>query len=133
VPSGVVEPSPYIPGAQGLAFNDANGNNVALVTRIINANVPGFHVFSAPWETISALMANINNLNGYNLDLPATYMGTNYVYVISITPSGDARLVTFDSKLNPPATYPVLPPPPIVSASCTQRPSKMTDRPVFMC
>jgi hypothetical protein len=59
VPSGVVEPSPYIPGAQGLAFNDANGNNVALVARIINANVPGFHVFSAPWETISALMANI--------------------------------------------------------------------------
>ena len=38
VPSGVVEPSPYIPGAQGLAFNDASGNNVALVTRIINAN-----------------------------------------------------------------------------------------------
>jgi hypothetical protein len=48
-------------------------------------------------------------------------MGTNYVFVISITPSGDVRLVTFDSKLNPPATYPVLPPPPIVSASCTQQ------------
>jgi hypothetical protein len=48
-------------------------------------------------------------------------MGTNYVYVISITPSGDASLATFDSKLNPPATYPVLLPPPIVSASCTQQ------------
>jgi hypothetical protein len=88
VPSGVVEPSPYIPGAQGLAFNDASGNNVALVTRIINANIPGFYVFSAPWETISALLTNIKTTKGYNLNLPATYMGTNYVYVISITPSG---------------------------------------------
>jgi len=121
VPSGVVEPSPYIPGAQGLAFNDASGNNVALVTRIINANHPGFYVFSAPWETTIALLTNIKTTKGYNLNLPATYMGTNYVYVIFITPSGDARLVTFDSKLNPPATYPALPPPPIVSASCTQQ------------
>jgi hypothetical protein len=121
VPGGVVEPSPYIPGAQGLAFNDASGNNVALVTRIINANVPGFHVFSAPWETTSALLTNIKTTKGYNLNLPATYMGTNYVYAISITPKGFASLATFDSKLTPPATYPVLPPPPIVSASCTQQ------------
>jgi hypothetical protein len=121
VPSGVVEPSPYIPGAQGLAFNDASGNNVALVTRIINANHPGFYVFSAPWETISALLTNIKTTKGYNLNLPATYMGTNYVYVISITPSENASLTTFDSKLTPPATYPVLPPPPIVSAACTQQ------------
>ena len=121
VPAGVFEPSPYIPGAQGLAFNDASGNNIALVTRIINANHPGFYVFSAPWETTSALLSNIKTTWGYNLNLPATYMGTNYVYVISITPSGDASLATFDSKLNPPATYPVLPPPPIVSASCTQQ------------
>jgi hypothetical protein len=121
VPDGVVEPSPFIPGAQGLVFNDANNNNSALVTRIINANQSGFYVFSAPWETTSALLAKIKTTNGYNLNLPDTYMGTNYVYVISITPSGDARLATFDSKLNPPATYPVLPPPPIVSASCTQQ------------
>lgn len=121
VPSGVVEPDPYIPGAQGLAFNDVHDNNVALVTRIINANLPGFYVFSAPWETTSALLTNIKTANGYNLNLPATYMGTNYVHVISITPSGDASLATFDSKLNPPTTYPVLPPPPIVSASCTQQ------------
>ena len=121
VPGGVIEPSPYIPGAQGLAFNDASGNNVALVTRIINANIPGFYVFSAPWETTSALLADIKAAKGYSLNLPATYLGTNYVFVISITPSGDASLATFDSKLNPPATYPVLPPPPIVSASCTQQ------------
>jgi hypothetical protein len=121
VPSGVVEPSPYIPGAQGLAFNDASGNNVALATRIINANHPGFYVFSAPCETTSALLAGIKAAKGYNLNLPTTYLGSNFVYAISITPSGDASLATFDSKLNPPATYPVLPPPPIVSASCTQQ------------
>ena len=38
--------------------------------------------------------------------------------MISITPSGVARLVTFNSHLNPPATYPVLP---VVAASCTQQ------------
>ena len=118
---GVVEPNPYIPGAQGLAFNDASGNNVALVTRIINANVPGFYVFSAPWETTSALLVNIKTTKGYTLHLPTTYMGPNLVYVISIAPSGDASLVTFDSNLTPPVTYPVLPGSPLVSASCTQQ------------
>ena len=120
VPGGVVEPSPYIPGAQGLAFNDTNGNNVALVNRIINANHTGFYVFSAPWETISALLTNIKTTRGYNLNLPDTYMGTNYVYVISITPSGSTSLVTYNSNLNPPDTYPVLPAP-VVSTSCTQQ------------
>jgi hypothetical protein len=120
VPSGVVQPNPYIPGAQGLVFNDASGNNVALATGIIQANVPGFYVFSAPWETASALLANIKRINGYNLNLPATYKGPNFVYVISITPSGKAGLLTFDSKLIPPATYPVLPAP-VASASCTQQ------------
>ena len=120
VPVGVIKPSPYIPNAQGLAFKDVNRNNVALATRIINANVPGFHVFSAPWETIKALMADINNRHGYTLNLPATYGGPNIVYAITIAPSGNARLVTFDSKLNPPATYPVLPLP-LAAASCTQQ------------
>ena len=123
LPDVVVKPDPYpyIPGAQGLAFIDAHYNNIDLATRIINAHQSGFYVFSAPWETTSALLAAIKAAKGYNLNLPDTYMGTNYVYVISITPSGNASLVTFDSKLNPPATYPVLPPPPIVSASCTQQ------------
>jgi len=120
VPSGVIAPNPYIPGAQGLVFNDASGNNVALVTGIIQANVPGFYVFSAPWETTSALLANIKTTKGYNLNLPTTYMGPNFVYVITIAPSGDAGLLTFDSKLSPPATYPVLPSP-VASVSCTQQ------------
>jgi hypothetical protein len=120
VPAGVVEPNPYIPGAQGLVFKDASGNNLALATRIINANVPGFHVFSAPWETTSALLADINRTMGYNLKLPTTYRGPNIVYAISIAPSGRARLVTLDSRLNPPDTYPVLPLP-VAGASCTQQ------------
>jgi hypothetical protein len=120
VPGGVVEPSPYITGAQGLAFNDTNGNNAALATRIISSNIPGFHVFSAPWKTINALMADINSHHGYNLNLPASFRGPNYVFAISIAPSEDARLVTLDSKLNPSATYPVLPAP-VVSSSCTQQ------------
>jgi hypothetical protein len=118
VPSGVVEPSPYIPDAQGLAFNDASGNNIVLVTRIINANIPGFYVFSAPWETTSALLRRINALYGYNLNLPTTYMEPNYVYAISIPSSGSASLVTYNSNLTPPSTYPVLPSP-VQRAACT--------------
>jgi hypothetical protein len=118
VPSGVVEPTPYIPGAQGLAFNDASRNNIALVTRIINANQSGFYVFSAPWETTSALLTNIKTTKGYNLNLPTTYMGPNYVYAISIPSSGSASLVTYNSNLTPPSTYPVLPSP-VQSAACT--------------
>ncbi|MBI9074318.1 MAG: hypothetical protein JEZ02_02820 [Desulfatibacillum sp.] len=119
-PIGVVEPDPYIPGCQGLDFDDANGNNLALVTGIIQANAPGFYVFSAPWETTSALLANINRIHGYNLDLPKTYKGPNHVYMISILPSGDAILLTFDSKLTPPATYPVLPSP-VNACPCDQQ------------
>jgi hypothetical protein len=120
VPIGVIEPNPYIPGAQGLVFKDASGNNAALATRIINAKTTGFHVFSAPWETTRALLASINGTMGYNLNLPTTYRGPNFVYVISITPSGKARLITFDSKLNPPVTYPVLPAP-VAGCPCTQQ------------
>ena len=122
VPSGVVEPDPYIPGCQGLDFDDASGNNVALVTGIIQANTPGFYVFSAPWETTDALLANINRTQEYNLNLPTTYMGPNHVYVISISPSGDANLLTFDSKLTPPATYPVLPSP-VAGSPCDRQTS----------
>jgi hypothetical protein len=116
-PSGVVTPFFTCPGCQGLDFNDTGGNNETLVAGIINVNFPGFYVFSAPWETIRALLANINNLKGYNLTFPTSYMGPNYVYAISIAPSGSASLVTYNSNLNPPSTYPVLPSP-VASASC---------------
>ena len=127
-PPGVATPSPSLPGqgCQGLDFNDVGGNNAALVTGIVTANVPGFFVFSAPWETISALMENIDNLKGYNLTLPTSYSGPNRVYAISIMPSGSAGLVAYNSNLNPPSIYPVLSPPPQLINSCAAQPFSIT-------
>jgi len=108
VPPGVVEPSTFEGLARGLAFNDAGGDNLALATRVIDANVGGFYVFSAPWETVSALLADIKNVKSYDFDPPRAFMGANFVFAVSIGRSGDARLLTFDSRLDPPAVYPVL-------------------------
>jgi hypothetical protein len=121
VPAGVAPPVLPCAICQGLDFNDTNDANEALVGGIILANVPGFYVFSAPWETVSALMANISQLKGYNLALPGAYAGPNYVYAISIAPSGVASLATYNSNLNPPSTYPVLPSPPLTSAGCSMQ------------
>lgn len=121
VPPNVFDPGSYPHNCQGLVFNDSSGDNLALVTRIINANAAGFYVLSAPWDTTHALMADIARTKGYNLDLPSTYLGPNLVHVISITPSGAVSLQTFDSKLNPPATYPVLPGP-VGKALSSQQP-----------
>ena len=127
LPNGVVTPSEFCPNCKGLDFKDHNGDNEALVSGILKANVPGFYVFSAPWETVSALLTNINQLEGYNLTVPVTYAGPNYVYAISVTPSGSASLVTYDSKLNPPSSYPVLPPPKLTNATCNaQTPFNVT-------
>jgi hypothetical protein len=103
---------------QGLDFRDADGDNEALVGDIIKANVPGYYVFSAPWENVSSLLASINALEGYNLTLPASYAGPNYIYAISITPSGSAGFVTYNSSIDPPSTYPTLPSGGIVKAAC---------------
>ncbi|MGB8886803.1 MAG: hypothetical protein WCC87_08765 [Candidatus Korobacteraceae bacterium] len=121
VPGGVAAPSPLYPcpECQGLDFQDREGNNEDLLNSIVKANTTGFYVFSAPWETISSLLAKFNQQAGYNLHVPATYAGPNYIYAISIAPAGNASLVTYNSNLNPPASYPVLPPPPIVAAPCT--------------
>ena len=67
-PDGVVEPDPYVPGCRGLDFDDASGNNIALLSGIIQANDPGFYVFSAPWETTIALLEDINRTQGYDLN-----------------------------------------------------------------
>ncbi len=127
VPSGVVTPTLACPNCQGLDFSDQGEDNETLVTGIVNKNVPGFYVFSAPWETTSRLLANINELESYNLSLPVSYQGPNTIYAISITPSGSASLVTFNSNVNPSTNYPVLPSPPLVSAPCTANtPSSLT-------
>jgi hypothetical protein len=117
LPDDVAPPAFPCAACQGLDFRDQNGgDNEALVTGIVKANAPGFYVFSAPWETTSSLLANINKLEGYNLSLPASYISPNYIYAISIAPSGSASLVTYNSYLTPPSTYPVLPP--LVSTPC---------------
>ena len=121
LPTGVATPTAFCPNCQGLDFSDQKGDNETLVTGIIAANVPGFYVFSAPWETTSALMANINKLETYNLTLPDSYAGPNYIYAISIAPSGSASLVTFNSNLHPPSSYPKLPSPRPVSTPCAMQ------------
>jgi hypothetical protein len=119
-PPGVVGPTSPTDGCQGLDFNNPS-INVALVASIIQANQKGFHVFSAPWETVSSLLTGINQQNNYNLTLPTTYLGPNIVYVLSITPAGVASLTAFDSKLSPGTSYPVLPAP-VASTSIAQQP-----------
>jgi hypothetical protein len=126
LPIGVVPPQQYCANCQGLDFRDQDGDNEALLTTIVKNNPPGFYVFSAPWETVSALMANINKLEHYNLALPAGYISPNFIYAISIAPSGSASLVTYDSHITPPATYPVLSPPPASAACTAQTPFSIT-------
>lgn len=111
VPAGVAPPAVPSLGCQGLVFNDSNGDNEALAKAIISANVPGFYVFSAPWETVAATLAGLNGIGGHRLDLPAAYQDPNHVYALSISPQGVPSLVSYDAKLAPPATYPALPAP----------------------
>jgi hypothetical protein len=122
IPAGIATPSPLCPDCQGLVFKDDKLSNLALVNAIIKANAPGFHVFSAPWETISELLANINFFKGYNLAFPLSYTGPNTVYAITITPSGSVSMVTYNSSLNPKPNYPVLPAPLPLLASCGATP-----------
>jgi hypothetical protein len=122
VPAGVPASVISCTGCMGLDFNDAKGNNEALVNVIMEMKVPGYYVFSAPWETISALMANINKKQSYNLILPVDYKGPNFIYAISISPKGNAALVTYDSKLKPASTYPELPSK-IAGTACTAQKS----------
>ena len=119
VPEGVMVPGMYCPDCAGLDFNDNDikNNNLGIVTDIINTNSSGFYVFSAPWETSSDLMYQINQAQGYNLDIPTTYGGPNLVYAITISPDGNARLITYNSKVNPASTYPELPSP-VLPAEC---------------
>jgi hypothetical protein len=101
IPVGV-EPGPICAACQGLDFQDQQSDNEILVSGIVQADVPGFYVFAAPWETASVLLAHINTLEGYNLTPPATYQGPNYIYALSIAPSErNASLVTYNSDINP--------------------------------
>ena len=125
VPDGVSVPTSYCPNCTGLDYNNTGGNNDALLSGIISRKNSGYYVFSAPWKTINSLMTFINRQQGYNLNLPVAYSGPNLVYAVAIPSSGSASLVTYNSNLNPPATYPVLPSP-VASAACTN-----TSQPYF--
>jgi len=127
VPTGVAVPSQFFPNCQGLDFNDTNGNNETLINRIITANTPGFHVFSAPWATISSTLTKLNALHNYNLAVPTSYAGPNYIYALSLTPAGTPRLITYDSGIKPAATYPALNPSAFKSTACTTpKPATLT-------
>jgi hypothetical protein len=118
VPSGVTVPTQYCPSCGGLDFADQGGDNEALVSGIVAASLPGYYVFAAPWETISALLINVDRLGGYGLPLPDTYRGPDHVYALSIASSGAVALASYDAHLSPPSTYPVLPSSP-AARSCT--------------
>ncbi len=119
LPSGVAEPIfGYSERCSGLDFNNTGGANDTLVSRIIDKKVTGYHVFSAPWETIRNLLINTNIINGYRLNIPSQYMGPNHVYAITISSSGTVDLATYNSDLKPLASYPVLPAP-VASEDCS--------------
>jgi hypothetical protein len=111
VPNGVSEPASFCPNCAGIDFNN-HGNNTALVASIIDGNEKslGFHVLSAPWETVSAMMTSINDQYGYNLKVPTKYNGANYIYALSVPVNGDgaASLTVYNSHLKPSTTYPAL-------------------------
>ncbi|MFZ4478282.1 MAG: hypothetical protein ACOYNZ_00165 [Rhodoferax sp.] len=112
LPTGVAAPYAGLlpcPSCQGLDFSNSGGRNDALVDGILKTKASGFHVFSAPWETASAMLVNINKRYDSSLTMPSGYAGPNLVYAVSIAPSGNARLVTFDANLTPTRAPVVLP------------------------
>lgn len=119
VPKGVAPPATSCPPCQGLDFTNANGDNDELLGGILQSKTPGYYVFSAPWETATALMGSVNHLGGYGLPIPSSYLGANFVYAISIAPSGGAILLAYNARLSPPSTYPTLPPPGVTTAPCS--------------
>jgi hypothetical protein len=107
----------YALAYQGLEFADASGHNLLLAETILYSNPPGFYVFAAPWETVSALLTALDARGHLGLAVPATYGGSNRVLALSVKVSGGATLTSFDAALQPPATYPALPSP-VASVAC---------------
>lgn len=103
---------------QGLDYRDLDSDNEALAGALMQSSAPGFYLFAAPWDTIASLMANINRRQGYNLSLPAGYVSPDYIYAITISPSGSASFVTYDGNIDPPSAYPKLPAGGIVPSAC---------------
>ncbi len=124
VPMGVAMPSPAYacPNCQGIDFNDLDGDNETLLAGIVAGQIPGYYVFSAPWEATGAMLAKLNAFRNYGLTLPTSYRSPNLIYAISIARSGSAVLVTYNSNATPSATYPILPGSPLVPSACQATP-----------
>jgi hypothetical protein len=105
-------------GCQGIDYADQGKDNDSLLSNLMKAGVPGYYVFSAPWDTTLNMMTVLNKANGYNLSLPSSYSGPNIVYAITVVPSGAASLATYNSDVRPSSVYPVLNPEPSVSTPC---------------
>jgi len=120
--SGVAPPMFNCQGCQGIDYSNQEGDNDLLLLGLIKANAAGYYVFSAPWDTTLAMMTVLNQAKGYNLALPSSYQGPNNIYAITVTPSGNASLVTYDSKITPSQAYPALTPQPSVTTACQATP-----------
>lgn len=125
LPTGVVAPFMDCPSCQGLDFGNSGGVNDALLSGLVSAKASGFHVFSAPWGTTSAMLTNLNKLLGASLKLPTAYAGPNQVFAVSITPAGSASLTTFDANISPSASAPVLPAA-LPQTACNAQPHKFS-------
>lgn len=101
IPAGIPASFVVCASCQGIDFTDSQGDNESLMTTLIGYNTPGYYVFSAPWKATQNLMAAANATNSYGLKLPSSYQGPNFVYTISITPSGTASLTTYNANLHP--------------------------------
>ena len=120
VVNNVAAPLTACASCQGIDFTDQNGDNEALISTVIDYGTPGYYVFSASWTATQNLLAAANAAHSYGLALPSTYQGPNFIYAISIAPSGTAKLTIYKSNLQPKTTYPALTSAALVSAACSQ-------------
>ena len=119
LPDGVAPPVLPCPACQGLDFNDRERRQRSSGRRYRHGKCSGILCLLGAMGDCQHLDGKYQPDRRLQSNSPTAYDGPNYVYAISITPPGNASLVTYNSKLNPPSTYPVLPPPPVVSAACT--------------
>jgi hypothetical protein len=93
---------------------------------IISAKVPGFFIFSAPWEVVSTMLASLDGIGSHSLGLPTSYQGPNQILAIAISPQGSPSFASYDASLAPPATFPVLPAPILPALSPMQAPFSLS-------
>jgi len=115
---GVAPPFITCAGCQGIDYADQGNDNDSLLSDLAKAGMPGYYVFSAPWDTTLNMMTALNQAKGYNLSLPSSHSDPNNIYGVTVAPSGAASLVTYNSNVTPSTAYPVLTPAPSVSTPC---------------